>query len=101
MKVHFHISRQIKPNEIKPDARYLTWVGEIDWPSLPHDGSTSWVHCGGWAVEKIKYVYFNGPFVEGMNEKDRPDAPVTIEVETTEDVLDHLVEYHGFQDIRY
>ncbi len=99
MKIHFHITRKIKSVEIRAEQRYLTWVGEIDWPSLPPEGSISWCHCGGWAVETICHVYFNGP--DGLVSEDPAKAPITIEVKTSEEVMEHLVNEHGFEDKRY
>ena len=101
MKVHFHISRQSKPTDINSEQRYLTWIGEIDWPSLPQEGSTSWCHCDGWAVETIHRVYFNGPYVFERASESEPKAPVTIEIKTDDQVMDHLVLQHGFEDTRY
>lgn len=97
MKIHFHISRVYRSTDIRSDQRYLTWIGEIDWPSLPQEGTYAWCHCDGWAVEKIHAVYFNGPYLF----EPEPKAPVTIEVKTDDDVMDHLVSDHGFEDTRY
>lgn len=77
---------------------YATWEGELPWPSVPPAGA-DWVHCGGWAVEQLTKVYWQGPQALVFD----PDeefavftSPVSIEVWTSSQVIRHLVEKHGF-----
>jgi hypothetical protein len=72
-------------------SRHVWWRGEVDWPSVPPEGAT-WVHCGGWSGEQIHRVYWCGPGDDG------PDSGVHVEVRAADDVLDHLVEAHGFTE---
>lgn len=102
MKVHIHISRYIIPEDVKAEQRYLTWVGEVEWPSVPSEGSLSWCHCGGWAIERIHAVYFNGPPVLNDPEHTYQHAPISIEIKIGDEItMDHLVKEHGFEDSRY
>jgi hypothetical protein len=74
-------------------ARYVRWVGEVGWPSVPPEGA-NWVHCGDWAAEQVGQVFYCGPGDD--NEGAEGWAPVQVEVRTTDDVVQHLVDAHGF-----
>jgi hypothetical protein len=75
-------------------AAYAEWSGEIDWPTVPRPGVDNWAHCGDWAAEQIHQTYFHGPPLIGGDPFSEPG--VTVEVETTADVIVHLIAEHGF-----
>lgn len=76
-------------------GRFCTWVGDPGWPGVPR-ASDYWIHCGGWAAETVYQVFYNGPDVlDGSNPH---DAAVSIEIQTSAEVIVHLIEVHGFED---
>jgi hypothetical protein len=78
-----------------PNGRYVRWVGEVGWPSVPPEGA-NWVHCGDWEAERVEQVFWCGP---GDDNEGQPGwAPVQVEVRTTADVVQHLVDAHGFAE---
>lgn len=68
--------------------RAVHWKGQVDWPGAPGQGDT-WFHCGEWGGELFHRVGFNAPV-----QSDEPG--MDLEVETTGEVLRHLVDEHGF-----
>jgi hypothetical protein len=74
-------------------ARYVRWVGEVAWPSVPPVGAI-WVHCGGFGGEQVHQVFYCGPGDDG--EGSPGWASVQVEIRTTDEVVQHLVERHGF-----
>jgi hypothetical protein len=75
--------------------RYVRFVGEVGWPSVPPVGAT-WVHCGDWPGEVVYQVFYCGPGDDGEGEPGW--APVQVEIRTTDEVVQHLVERHGFTE---
>ncbi len=82
------IYASLGPN-LDPGAR---WEGNVDWPGSPRRGDT-WYHCEDWAGETVERVEFFAPVRAGK-------PALAIEVRTTEGVVQHLVDMHGFNDMR-
>lgn len=68
--------------------RTARFKGEVNWPSVPREDE-NFIHCGGWAVEKFHAVFWS---------MDPEDPPIQFIVEVGGEVLDHLIEKHGFEE---
>jgi len=89
-RVHIHVwPQRVGPSS--PSRVFAEWVGDVDWPGAPRRNDT-WFHCGDWGGESFDRVSFNAPV--------GPDGiGMDIEVQTTADVIQHLIEDHGFTGI--
>jgi hypothetical protein len=69
-------------------TEYAEWFGDPEWTSSPRAGDI-WFHCGEWTGETVDRVNFNGP---------HPDekCAIAIEVRTSPEVIQHLIDEHGF-----
>ena len=68
-------------------TRTVEWVGFVGWPGAPQRGDT-WLCCGDWSGETLGRVIFCHPTSE--------DIAMSIEIPTTGETLDHLIECHEF-----
>lgn len=68
--------------------RFVQWAGDPGWPSVPREGD-NWVHCGDWTAEQVYRVFYNGPHPSVA-------AAVTVEFQASDDVIQHLLDAHGF-----
>lgn len=101
MRVEIHATNRYHPQRRMFDSAteaYADWEGEVPWPSVPPAGA-DWVHCSGWAVETFQKVYWQGP--QALHWDNEDVAPVFtsfigIEVWTSMQVIQHLVDNHGF-----
>jgi hypothetical protein len=79
------------------DLRMVTWDDDSPWSDIPPAGG-NWVHCSAWATESFERVNYIGPSLldQGAGDDFAETCDVSLEVFTTQDVMRHLVERHGF-----
>jgi hypothetical protein len=94
MRILITVTSQVGDTEGRDD-RHVFWGGDVGWPSVPSVGAR-WVHCGGWPGESVAQVAYCGPGDDG--EDDPAYIPVQVIVRTTNDVIAHLIERHGFSE---
>lgn len=71
--------------------RRASWSGDPGWLSLPA-AEDRWAHCGDWSYETIRWVAFFGPA------RLDNDPTHVIDIDATAEVIDHLIDKHGFSD---
>jgi hypothetical protein len=69
--------------------RSAFWVGDPGWLTVPRQGD-DWAHCSAWCSETVVGIVHYGP---GQGPGD-PNHRITIR--STEDLIDHLIDDHGF-----
>jgi hypothetical protein len=100
MRVHIHATNRYHPQRRAFDTLSADWEGEVPWPSVPPAGA-DWVHCHSWSVETLTKVYFYGPAPTVVDDLEDPywstfTTPIGIEVWTSAEVVQHLIDHHGF-----
>lgn len=88
---------QFRGVHLAGNLRMASWHGESPWSTIPTVGA-GWVHCSAWSVENFAYVNYVGPAVidQGAGDDFVEACDVTLELFTSADVMQHLVERHGF-----